>query len=70
MDYDNWKATDPADNDLSYNSPRAQCDAIVAFRKVNGTYSDYRCKVPYEDHNDEELGHAFVMPEPDSGRDY
>ena len=69
MDYDNWKATDPDDNNPSYNSPRAQCDAVVAFRKINGEYIEYRCKVPYEDHNDESLGHQFVMPELDQHDD-
>jgi|HubBroStandDraft_3_1064219.scaffolds.fasta_scaffold27021_6 hypothetical protein len=27
------------------------------------------CGIPYEDHNDEQLGHVFVVPEPDQ-RDY
>jgi hypothetical protein len=27
------------------------------------------CNIPYEDHDDESLGHEFVMPEPEE-RDY
>lgn len=64
--YDSWKTTDPRDGaDGEYD--RVPC----SFRK-DDTYIDrwgrkhtesHYCNVPYEDHNDEELGHEFVQPE-------
>lgn len=57
MTYDNWKTTDPregADGSLD----KARCAFWIS--AVGAT-----CDVPYEDHNDEELGHTFEMPEPE-----
>ncbi len=33
----------------------------------NGTVPCEDCGVPYEDHRDEELGHAYSLPEPEPG---
>jgi hypothetical protein len=59
--YDIWKTTDPTWESCD---DRARC-AFYGF--IDPLPSPVRlCNVPYEDHNDEELGHAFVMPEPEN----
>jgi hypothetical protein len=71
-DLDRWLTTDPNDRTDGYNSPQARCAAII-YVTVTGQFkmTKYReeCKIPYEDHDDETLGHPFVMP-PRDERDY
>ena len=45
-----------------------RCNGEIHARDHDYTHIDF-CDVPYEDHNDDKLGHAFVEPEPE-GRDY
>ena len=56
--YDSWKTTDPV---WESNDDHARC-AYQDVDEHNIAHGPV-CNVPYEDHNDEELGHEFVQPE-------
>lgn len=56
--YDSWKSTDPM---WESKADRARCAHLIVWGQT--------CDVPYEEHNDEIMGHEFEMPEPE-GRDY
>ena len=54
--YDIWRSTDPRDG-ADGSADRMPC-AYMVLRTSDKRL--FRCGVPYEDHNDEELGHEFV----------
>lgn len=68
--YDSWKTTDPT---WESSDDRALCAYTWeqdCFNHVSGHYTISKtCNIPFEDHDDESLGHIFVMPEPEQ-RDY
>lgn len=47
----------------------ARCNHMTKVQRQDGSWFYAWCDERYEDHNDEELGHPFKMPEKD-GRDY
>jgi hypothetical protein len=65
--YDIWKTTDPTWESCD---DRAPCAFWYKIDKEEFSQPHFFfCNVFYEDHNDEELGHAFVMPEASDGPD-
>lgn len=42
---------------------RAPCAEVIAI--IDHRY--HHCEIPYEDHDDNALGHAFINPERDDG---
>ena len=59
--YDSWKTTDPRDG-ADGSLDHVKCAYWYELSEMVREGTQY-CNVPYEDHDDEELGHEFVQPE-------